>query len=446
MKISYNNLDQALSVRTYADANGNFVLDAGELRGLSESLYDAENKGRPEPSGSQDMIGLIYPGVNRLDYDAAWADKHVRQWHADDYQAPVLARAGLIDAARRRDWKQLPAMLAYLTSDGRDEITATGLVRLLHYCNIPDKWPVILKLLKDPSPLIRASAADSLTGHLTPESISALAAAATDDYRLVRTRAAMTLSAVPASMLPEPLRAGVEKATADLLANTQGRTDDPNSHAFLGNFLMNRSAFDQAAAAFERAIKLQPENIPALVNVSLAYNALGQNSSAEKALRQALKYDPASSSANFNLALLLCEMGHPEEAESALRTALKADPTFAAAAYNLGVLLAKNHPEESRQWCRKAYELDPQDPKYGYTLAFYLRQQQNLSDAIATLRDVVARHPDYQDAYLLLAGTYEAQGDRPRAVAIYRQFLSRPGLSPQDRDALEAKIQSLQSH
>jgi hypothetical protein len=37
---------------------------------LVEELYAAENKGKPEPSGSQDMIGLIYPGVSRIDYDA----------------------------------------------------------------------------------------------------------------------------------------------------------------------------------------------------------------------------------------------------------------------------------------------------------------------------------------------------------------------------------------
>jgi hypothetical protein len=36
---------------------------------LMRELYAAENKGKPEPSGSQDMIGLIYPGINRLDYD-----------------------------------------------------------------------------------------------------------------------------------------------------------------------------------------------------------------------------------------------------------------------------------------------------------------------------------------------------------------------------------------
>jgi hypothetical protein len=36
---------------------------------LVRELYWAENKGRPEPSGSQDMIGLVYPGISRLDYD-----------------------------------------------------------------------------------------------------------------------------------------------------------------------------------------------------------------------------------------------------------------------------------------------------------------------------------------------------------------------------------------
>jgi hypothetical protein len=36
---------------------------------LVRELYEAENKDNPEPSGSQDMAGIIYPGVSRLDYD-----------------------------------------------------------------------------------------------------------------------------------------------------------------------------------------------------------------------------------------------------------------------------------------------------------------------------------------------------------------------------------------
>jgi hypothetical protein len=36
---------------------------------LVQELYIAENKDKVEPSGSQDMIGLVYPGISRLDYD-----------------------------------------------------------------------------------------------------------------------------------------------------------------------------------------------------------------------------------------------------------------------------------------------------------------------------------------------------------------------------------------
>jgi hypothetical protein len=38
---------------------------------LVRELYAAENDGLAEPSGSQDMCGLIFPGVSRLDYDAS---------------------------------------------------------------------------------------------------------------------------------------------------------------------------------------------------------------------------------------------------------------------------------------------------------------------------------------------------------------------------------------
>ena len=44
-------------------------LPEGDPGKLVDELYGTENEGKAEPSGSQDMIGLIYPGVNRLDYD-----------------------------------------------------------------------------------------------------------------------------------------------------------------------------------------------------------------------------------------------------------------------------------------------------------------------------------------------------------------------------------------
>src|SRR5205823_4742591 len=45
-------------------------LPSGGPAQLVRDLYAFENREKTEPSGSQDMIGLIYPGISRLDYDA----------------------------------------------------------------------------------------------------------------------------------------------------------------------------------------------------------------------------------------------------------------------------------------------------------------------------------------------------------------------------------------
>jgi hypothetical protein len=46
-------------------------LPSGDPAVLVRQLYAAENEGKPEPSGSQDMVGLIYPGISQLDLTRA---------------------------------------------------------------------------------------------------------------------------------------------------------------------------------------------------------------------------------------------------------------------------------------------------------------------------------------------------------------------------------------
>jgi hypothetical protein len=58
---------------------------------LVRELYAEENRGRSEPSGSQDMIGLIYPGVNRLDYDFRH-EGGIFPKHVESNNDPALAR------------------------------------------------------------------------------------------------------------------------------------------------------------------------------------------------------------------------------------------------------------------------------------------------------------------------------------------------------------------
>jgi hypothetical protein len=58
---------------------------------LVEALYEEENRGKAEPSGTQDMIGLIYPGVSRLDYDYEYRGG-VFPRHIESNNDPEVAR------------------------------------------------------------------------------------------------------------------------------------------------------------------------------------------------------------------------------------------------------------------------------------------------------------------------------------------------------------------
>ena len=63
----------------------------GDPSRLVRELYHAENQGRGEPSGSQDMIGLVYHGVNRLDYDYA-CHGGIFPRHIESTSDPEIAR------------------------------------------------------------------------------------------------------------------------------------------------------------------------------------------------------------------------------------------------------------------------------------------------------------------------------------------------------------------
>ncbi len=175
------------------------------------------------------------------DQDAAWADQWVRKWYPRDYQAEPLRRAALIDAARKDNWQRLPEMLADVEKARGDEIYRNSLVRLLRGCRDPRKWPVLIAALKDPSPLVRASAATALEGYYSEESLAALLRAAADPVRLVRIRAAAALAPVPAEKIADADdRRARRRATAEFQEAMAARPDDWASHANLGGFEMDR--------------------------------------------------------------------------------------------------------------------------------------------------------------------------------------------------------------
>jgi len=382
--------------------------------------------------------------ICHADKDAAWADGWVRQWRKRDYQAPVLQRASLIDAARNRDWEQLPAMLEYLESDDGDAVFTASLIRLLRPCNDDRKWPILVRALKDPSPLVRANAAEALGDRIDPIALEALSAVLQDKSRLVRIRAASAMAAIPEGLLDTGMAAAYEKAAGEFKTTLDARPDHWSSHYNMGSFYLSQRDYGKAASFYETAIRLQPQVLLPHVNISFAYNALGLNDKAEQSLRRACEIEPESLEANLNLGLLLGEMGRFEEAVTHLLKAEELDLDSAVAAYNLGVIQAQlERMDPAIDYLRRAYRLQPENPQYSYSLAFYLQQSGNTSGSVDILLQIVRQETLHVDAILLLGDIYLEQKKIKEARALYQRALSNDRLSPEEVGLLESRITAL---
>jgi Flp pilus assembly protein TadD len=190
----------------------------------------------------------------------------------------------------------------------------------------------------------------------------------------------------------------VKQATEEYLASLTARPDQWTSHNNLGNYYLNRGEVKQALSSYETALKIEPRAAMVIVNAAMAYAQTGEKEQAEKSLLHAIKIAPDNAAAHFNLGLLKAEQNQIKEAERELKEAFRLDPKMAPAAYNLCILIAKDRPAEALSWCRRGAALNPQEPKYAYTLAFYQKEQGDLKGAVATLKEFLAQRPGFTTA------------------------------------------------
>ncbi len=276
--------------------------------------------------------------------------------------------------------------------------------------------------------------------------MEALIKAVGDDYRLVRIQAAASLAGylprLPQGFMNEKQRTNVDRATDEFIASHMARPDQWTSHYNLGNYYLDLNNPKQALASYETALMLEPRVVLVLVNASMAHARQGQNDRAEALLILALEIEPESPVAHFNLGLLKAEQSDTANAEKHLRAALKADPQLYDAAFNLGILISNTKPDEAINLCRRAYDLST-NPKYAYTLAFYLRQNKAMDAAVEILKRLILQQPRYIDAYMLLGEIYETTETFDKAAGLYRQALSQDGLSAKNRYYFEARLSKI---
>ena len=119
----------ATSTRRVAAKLWNGGLPSREPMQLVRELYDAENREKDSPSGSQDMAGLIIPGVSRLDYDCRFEGGffpcHVESCNDPDVGRWLEQVLHLIPVAARPEGYS-PLGRQHLTSDWAQRLGESG--------------------------------------------------------------------------------------------------------------------------------------------------------------------------------------------------------------------------------------------------------------------------------------------------------------------------------
>jgi Flp pilus assembly protein TadD len=391
----------------------------------------------PSPAATRELGSPNACTICHAERGVAWAEKAIRAWGDGRWSDRLREEGRLVAAARRRDWSQLPRMLALLEEPDRDDVVVASLVRLLADCPDPSKWPALRSRAGDRSPLVRAAAVTALAAD--PGSRELVLAATRDELRLVRVRAAAALGNTDAAALPEPARAALLAARSEHERSLLARPDDFASQYNLGNLHLERGEPAPAAERYRKALALRPDHLASLVNLSMAQARLGNLPEAEAALREAIRIQPREAAAHFNLGLLLAEQGRAAEARASLRRALELEPGNAGAAYNLAILVAEASPREAASLASRAADAAPQDPRHAFTQAFYLEKAGDARGAERVLRSLVSRHPGYRDAWALLGAILEGRGRGREAADVYKTAAATAALPAADRQAFAAR-------
>lgn len=136
-------------------------------------------------------------------------------------------------------------------------------------------------------------------------------------------------------------RAGVElgadEAVGELTRITELQADSAEAWHDLGDALLAEGRDDEAAAAFRKAVELNPDDDVALTHLGHTEYAAGTEGAVAH-LEQAAERGGGMSTAAISLVEMYRSMGQPEEALGAARKVLDADPGDVAAALDVAAL------------------------------------------------------------------------------------------------------------
>lgn len=335
-----------------------------------------------------------------------WANDKVEAWYGEDWapgwhfgETLFEQRSGVASAGQD--------LAAIAASDKQPDIARATAAASLSSAPGPLAMVVVRSLVKDDSAMIRLSALQTISAYSGPQRLQLVSPLLNDPILMVRIEAARILADIPKEHLSPIQATRLKSALGEYRAAQLVNAERPESQVNLGLLALSLGEFDQAEAAYKKALELDSGFVNAYVNLADLYRILRQNMKAEKVLRQAL-----------------------------LKTT-----EHATIYHSLGLYYVRNDQKiNALEALGKAHYLLPENIRYAYVYAVALKEQGQVNKSLAVLISAHKADGANLEVLFALVSFYLVEDDRSNA-SLYAQKLV--DMNPQ-YGSVQQLIQNLQ--
>jgi Flp pilus assembly protein TadD len=189
------------------------------------------------------------------------------------------------------------------------------------------------------------------------------------------------------------------------------------------------------------------DKVGALVNRGTAFLRDGQPAEAAALYEAALKMNPDDEDVHFNLGIALAKLGRLEEARNAYEAALKIFPEYPEVHNNLGnLLVSQGKMAEGVEHFKSALKSAPENASAHNNLGSALARQGDLDQALQHFLEATRLQANYLEADFNLGNTYLNLGKADLAAEKFSQILGRhPEFKPAQAALQRAREQLARS-
>jgi tetratricopeptide (TPR) repeat protein len=334
-----------------------------------------------------------------------WALSALRGWGVQ-FRDTARHPARAFQAAANGDTRVTPQLSQLATSEDTPAIWRAAAMESLGELGGRDALQTATQLLYSDDPLLRVSTIRALQFLPLNQRFQLLEPLLDDDITSVRMEVANSLAGVPLDQVTEQQARQLSKLFNEFTRIQQGNADMPSALVQLGIFYVNRNDLPSAEGAYREALRLNPQLIPA----------------------------------QLNLADLLRSANREDEARQVLLTALEVAPEHGPTMHSLGLLEARSgNAEQALDYLGRAAQTETVATRYRFVYAIALHDLGQPQQAVSQLQALLRIVPQDQQVLLALANYSAELGQRDEARR-YAAELNR--LAPSN-SAYQQLMQSL---